>query len=226
MKRVLVFDVNETLLDLSVLDAVFTDIFGTAEVKGEWFARLLHLSTVAAVVGKYADFGELGGQALTAVAAARGVALEPVERDQILSRMRSLPAHDDVKEGLDMLGDAGFRMAALTNSGLATARGGLEQAGIADYFSHILSVETVALFKPRREPYVDTAKRLEVEIEQIRMVAAHDWDCAGALAAGAVAAYLNRPGQTYADVLAPPDLQADDLPSLARMIIKTDEPAD
>lgn len=225
MKRVVVFDVNETLLDLSVMDSVFADTFGSAEVKGQWFAQLLHLSTVSAIVGKYADFGTLGKQALEKIAAARDMTLDTVTRDQIVGRMSSLPAHTDVVEGLDILAEAGFQMVALSNSAMSSTGAVLEQADLARYFSHILSVETVGVYKPRPEPYLDTAERLEVDIEQIRMVAAHDWDCAGALSAGASAAFLQRPGKVYADLYAPADLNAETLPELARMIVNTDEPA-
>jgi 2-haloacid dehalogenase len=222
--RVLVFDVNETLLDVSALDDAFEEVFGTATVRREWFARLLHLSTVLTTLGKYVDFADLGRQALEIVATGQGVELDSNARENVLGRMRALPPHVDVVEGLALLAEAGFRMAALTNSGMAVARAQLDEAGIADYFTEVFSVETTGHFKPHAAPYRDTAERLGVDIGTIRLVAAHDWDCAGALAAGALAAWVARPGMAYADALAPPDLQADDLPALARAIISADEP--
>ena len=224
MARVLVFDVNETLLDLSVLDEPFADLFGSAAVRREWFARLLHLSTVLTMLGKYVDFADLAQLALDAVAAGQGRTLGTNDREHVLSRLRALPPHTDAVEGLQQLAEAGFRMAALTNSGMSSARSSLSDAGLTRYFeSGIFSVETTGLFKPHGQPYRDVAERLGVDIGDIRLVAAHDWDCAGALAAGALAAYLARPGTSYADVLAPPDLQADTLPALAQRIISEDE---
>ena len=41
MARVIVFDVNETLLDLHALEPQFTDVFGDARVLEEWFANVL-----------------------------------------------------------------------------------------------------------------------------------------------------------------------------------------
>ena len=41
MSRVIVFDVNETLLDLSALDPHFERIFGDAAIKQKWFAQVL-----------------------------------------------------------------------------------------------------------------------------------------------------------------------------------------
>jgi 2-haloacid dehalogenase len=221
----LVFDVNETLLDLSVLDEPFAEAFGAAEAKGEWFARLLHLSTVVTAVGGYADFSELGKQALQAVAVARGHDLDDTQRDRIMGGMRSLPAHEDAAEGLERLKEAGFRLAALSNSGLESVRSVLDQANLASWFDHILSVESTRIFKPRPEPYRHAAETIGVPVERLRLIAAHDWDCAGALAAGAQAAFLQRPGKSYASALPAPDLQAPDLPTLAARIIEVDEPS-
>lgn len=124
-----------------------------------------------------------------------------------------------------MLTDAGFRLAALTNSGSASARRTLDQAGLRGFFAEIRSVETSRVFKPRPEPYRETARAMGVDIHGIRMVAAHDWDLAGAAAAGAATAFLRRPGKTYADVLPSPDLEAATLPELAQRIMAVDDPA-
>ena len=41
MRRVLVFDVNETLLDVQALEPLFVDIFGDGNARKEWFSTLI-----------------------------------------------------------------------------------------------------------------------------------------------------------------------------------------
>ena len=41
---ILVFDVNETLLDLTTLEPLFERVFGRGEVMREWFAQLIPVS--------------------------------------------------------------------------------------------------------------------------------------------------------------------------------------
>ena len=53
---VLLFDVNETLLDLRVLDPLFERSFGSAAVRPNWFAQMLQISFVGALTGDYVDF--------------------------------------------------------------------------------------------------------------------------------------------------------------------------
>ena len=49
MARVIVFDVNETLLDLRGLDPHFARAFGAAEIREEWFSQVVRSGLVATV---------------------------------------------------------------------------------------------------------------------------------------------------------------------------------
>ena len=116
MSRVIVFDVNETLLDLRALEPHFQRIFGDGAVMKDWFGQVLRSSLVATITGHYQDFGALGGEALAMTAARRGVTLTDEDRAAIGAGMRSLPPHAEVPGGLQRLHDAGLRMVTLTNS--------------------------------------------------------------------------------------------------------------
>ena len=56
MTKVVAFDVNETLLDLRALDAPFTELLGSAALRGQWFAQMLQLSFVGGLTGNYVNF--------------------------------------------------------------------------------------------------------------------------------------------------------------------------
>jgi hypothetical protein len=53
---VLVFDVNETLLDLGALDPHFERVFGDAAVRREWFATMLQSALLLTVTGPVLRF--------------------------------------------------------------------------------------------------------------------------------------------------------------------------
>ncbi len=152
MARVLVFDVNETLLDLTALRDPFARAFGDAAPLGEWFARLLHASLVATLTDSYEEFASIGRGTLEAVAARRGLDLPDADRDAILGTMLRLPAHPEVPDALSRLRSAGFPLATLTNSSPEMARAQLEHAGILELFGQVLSVEEVRRYKPAPEP--------------------------------------------------------------------------
>ena len=67
-----------------------------------------------------------------------------------------------------------------------------------------------------------TAKELGVPIDQIRLVAAHDWDVAGALLAGCSSAFIARPGHVLNPAMPVPDIVGKDLIEVAEKIESTD----
>jgi 2-haloacid dehalogenase len=222
-RRILVFDVNETMLDINALEPQFARAFGDAQVLREWFSTLLLYSNVASLAGPYSDFGAVAGAALDMVAEGRGVRLAPADRDRILSGTRSLPAHPDVRPGLERLRKEGFRMVTLTNSAPVAVEQQLKNAGLTDLFERSFSVDTVKRFKPAPEPYRYVAQQLGVGGGDLRMVAAHAWDIVGALRAGCLAAFVARPGKVLYPLGPKPDIVGPDVAAVVTQILARDQ---
>lgn len=222
MKKLIIFDVNETLLDLKALDPHFERVFGSASVRTSWFAQVLRNSLVATITGLYDDFGKIAGASLDMTAQQNNVELSEEDRTTILGAIRSLPAHADTVPGLEKLQSAGFRLFTLTNSPPHVVEAQLQNAKLTAYFEKSYSVDAVRLFKPAAEVYRMTARELGVPVEQIRLVAAHDWDVVGALNAGCAAAFITRPGKALNPLLPKPDIVGQDLVEVAEKIVLAD----
>jgi 2-haloacid dehalogenase len=220
MARICVFDVNETLLDLSALDPHFERAFGDAGVRRAWFLQLLQSALVATVTNTYSDFGTIGGAALKMTAERQGVDLSDEDKQEILGGMRELPPHPEVTESLDLLREAGLRLATLTNSTKQVAQAQMENSGLHHYFEQILSADDVKRLKPAPEPYRMAAESLGVGVGGVRLVAAHAWDVAGALRAGCAAAFVARPGMVLDPLVEPPDVVGADLREVADRILQ------
>lgn len=220
--RILVFDVNETLLDLRGMDAPFADVFGDATVRGTWFRELLHQMLVTTVTGPYVDFATLGASALEAVASDRGHPLMADAQASILGAMRCLPPHDDVVDALTLLRDAGRRLVALSNGVPDVLHAQLDHAGLTAFFDRIVSADAAGRLKPAPAPYRWTARTLGVETSDLQLVAAHAWDTTGAQRAGCAAAFVRRPGARLCAVDPVPDVVGDDLVDVARQLVATD----
>lgn len=218
MPRTIVFDVNETLLDLSSLDPLFADELGDASARREWFAMLLRAAFTATITDQYRPFGDLGRDVLRGLAAARGRPLDADGVERIVAAMATLPAHPDVEPALERLRGDGFRLATLTNSAPVVAERQLRAAGIREHFDRVLSVDPVRRFKPAREVYEHAARELSSAPAELTMVAAHDWDLRGAGAAGLRVAYIERPGIGFSPPDERPELSADHLVDLADRI--------
>ena len=215
----LAFDVNETLLDLRALDEPFERVFGDVAARTQWFGQLLQSALVTTVTDAYSDFGTIARTALQMVAARRGREMTADEMTEILGTVRRLPPHPEVGDALERLRAGGYRLATLTNSTEEVARAQLEHAGLAPFFERILSADSVRRLKPAPEPYRMAARVLGVGVGELRLVAAHAWDVAGARLAGCQAAFVARPGMVL-DPLAPaPDIVGGDLTEIADRLL-------
>lgn len=222
MPRILVFDVNETLLDLAALDPAFARVFGDAAARLDWFAQMLRDAFVLAATGVYHDFGTIGRAALELTAERWNVTLADGDRAAILDGMRRLPPHPEVPTALRHLQDAGLRLAALTNSAQAVADEQLANAGLYDRFEQVLSVGAARQLKPHPAVYRMAAERLGAEPAALRLIAAHDWDVSGAIRAGWAGAFVARPGTSFSPLAERPDVTGPDLRVVAERILKAE----
>jgi len=110
MPNVIVFDVNETMLDLQALDSHFARVFGDANVRRQWFHQFVQNFLVTIVLGSYVEFGTIGRGALDMVAARLGRSLTDDDRKRILGTIRELPPYPEVRESLECLKAAGLRL--------------------------------------------------------------------------------------------------------------------
>lgn len=215
---VIVFDVNETLIDIEALSPHFERVFGDGRVLREWFGQLVLYSMATALSGLYEDFSTLGRGVFEMLGAVHGVAVDAADVEALAEAMLTMPAHPDVEEGLTELRRAGFRLVTLTNSPPSPGgKGPLEHAGLAGHFERQFSVEAARTFKPSPRVYRMVAEELGVASADCGMVASHVWDTVGAQSAGFSAGLIARPGNAPLPVrgLPQPDLVAPDLPTLA-----------
>src|SRR5215211_6397125 len=217
--RVIAFDVNETLLDLRALDAVFEESLGDASLRATWFAQMLQVAFVGAITDRYVDFATAQQAALDMLAQRRGVTLPPDAADRVAAAMRALPPHPEVADALARLRAGGHELAALSNSPADVEQAQLAHAGLSECFDAILSADTVRALKPRREPYELVARTFAVPLGEVTLVAAHAWDVAGALAAGCRAAFVARPSMPRNPIDPEPDFVGADLGEIADRIL-------
>lgn len=203
---IIVFDVNETLSDMSPMGQQFVEVGAPAYVAKLWFATLLRDGFALTAAGDNGSFAGIGGEALRGLFAGMelnrdiGAAVQ-----HVMAGLSSLGLHPDVTEGINALHDAGYRLATLTNGSTQVAEKLLTDAGIRDSFELLLSVEDAPAWKPDRASYEYAASACGTTPEEMLLVAVHPWDIHGASRAGLATAWINRAGGTYPDYFQAPD---------------------
>ncbi|MBU2976703.1 haloacid dehalogenase type II [Alteromonas sp. C1M14] len=218
--KVIFFDVNETLLDLTAMkESVGEALNGRRDLLPLWFSTMLHHSLVDSTTQRFHTFGEIGVAALLMVAEIEGIPLTQKQaKEAIVTPLRSLPPHPDVRAGLQKLKDKGYTLVSLTNSSNKGVYTQFKNADLLSFFDQRLSVEDIKKYKPDLATYAWAAKQMGIEPKDAMLVAAHGWDIAGAKQAGWQAVFIQRPGKVLYPLALEPNVVIKQLTTLADML--------
>jgi 2-haloacid dehalogenase len=215
----IVFDVNETLLDLETMEPTFEHIFGEENAMRLWFANFIMYSAALTVAGCYVPFTDIGGAVMKMMADTRGIRITDADRKELMDKFSTMPPHEEVPAALRKLRGAGFRLFTLTDNLLEVQTRQLTNGGIVDLFERRFSADGVKHHKPSRQAYAYVETELGAKPNDFCLIACHTWDTLGAVAAGWEAALIKRPGNDVLGVGPQPHIVGDTLDDVATQLI-------
>lgn len=218
---VVVFDVNETLSDMSPMAERFADVGAERHLAKLWFATLLRDGFALTAAGSSEAFSRIGEGVLRQVLS--GVDLDRGTDDavaHVMGGFGALGLHPDVADGVRALRRAGLRLVTLSNGSTAVAEELFDSGGIRGEFEALLSVEDAGVWKPARGAYEHAARACGTDLAEMLLVAVHPWDIDGANRAGMATAWLDRAGSSYPDYFTEPTRTATSLTDLAAALTR------
>jgi 2-haloacid dehalogenase len=218
----IVFDVNETLLDLETMTPIFERIFGEKLAMRLWFANLIMYSEALTLANVYVPFTDIGAAVMQMLADTHRIRITAADKKELTENFSTMPPYPEVPRALKKLRAAGFRLHTLTDNLLEVQGRQLEHGGIIDLFDARFSVDIpeVRRHKPAPEAYAYVEKKLKAPASQMFMIACHTWDTLGAAAAGWGTALIKRPGNDVLPVGPQPTIVGTDLNDVADQIIR------
>ena len=218
--RNIVFDCNESILDLTTITPVFERLFGEAGAMRLWFRELIVYSQALTIADVYVPFTDIGGAVLEKIAAPRDVKITAADRKELTDRFATMPPYPDVPGALRRLRAAGFHLFTLTDNTAAISGRQLTHGGIVGLFDRRFSVDdTAKRHKPAPEAYAEVTQALGASPPEMCLVACHTWDTLGAVAAGWQAALIKRVGNDVLGVGPQPQIVGKDLNDVADQLI-------
>ncbi len=224
---VIVFDVNETLSDMTPMADRFEEIGAPRWLAETWFASVLRDGFALTAAGRNEKFASIARGALqSALGGIRGghtsgpMLTRPIGEavEHIMNGFGELPLHADVVAAVTDLSESGFRLVTLSNGSSQIADRLFRSAGIRDHFELLLSVEDAPGWKPQRSAYDYAAERCGLTSEQMLLTAVHPWDIDGAASAGLATAWINRADAAYPAHFTAPHLSVSSLGDLASLL--------
>ncbi|MET7029169.1 haloacid dehalogenase type II [Sediminicola luteus] len=217
--RLLIFDVNETLLDLKPMKVAINNALANELAFDNWFSSLLHYSLVESITGKYQDFGKVGAATLKMTAEKFDKQISESKIKDVLSLIKKLPPHPDVVQGLTILKNSGVKMVALTNGTMEVVKAQMAFAEIDHFFDELFSVENVKQYKPHPSTYTHVVKEMKASPIYTMLIAAHGWDIAGAQRAGLMTGFVSRPGKFPYPLAEEADITGSNILSIAKELV-------
>lgn len=216
--QVLIFDVYETLLDMTDVERRVNNLFDSSKGYTLWFELFMQYCFADSCIRQFHSFSDLAraSMEMTAQKLGRSVSADGIE--DVMELLKHLPVHENVPQGLSLLIDQGYRIAALTNSPENTVSERMERTGLVSYFELVMSAEQVKRYKPSLEVYEWAAKKLGVATSDVMLVSAHGWDIAGAAGAGMQTAFVQRGKQILYRLAPRPNLVCKSLIDLAEQL--------
>jgi 2-haloacid dehalogenase len=212
--KLLIFDVNETLLDLQKVKNAIQNCLEDQHAFSIWFSTLLQYAMVESITHHHHSFADIGKATLQMTAQKLEKNISDDSIGAIISLITQLPPHPEVKNALNKFKSNSFRIVALTNGSSDAVAEQIEYAQMSEYFEKLFSVEEVQSYKPQAKTYLHVLKEMNIEAKDAMLIAAHPWDIAGAKAVGMLTAFIERPSQIYYPLMKDADFMVSDLEEL------------
>ena len=191
-----VFDAYGTLLDPFSVQGKAERIFpGRGEALSRlWRSRQLEYTWLRALMNHYVDFWQITREALVYASRSLGLCCEATQQEELMQEYLRLEIYPDVTVGLEALRSQ--RRAILSNGSRRMLKAVVENAGLGQAFSFLLSVDKVKTYKPSPTVYQLAVEALRLKKREIGFISSNYWDAAGAAAFGFPAFWLNRSKST------------------------------
>lgn len=194
MSLTLAFDVYGTLIDThGVVQALQGHVGEEARrFSQRWRDKQLEYSFRRGLMQRYDDFAVCTRQALEYTCQSFKRPLSDEVKDMLMASYRTLPAFDDVQQGLARAKADGHRVYAFSNGSAKAVDELLDHAGLCDWVDGTVSVEGVRSFKPDPAVYAHFLKETDSAAEATWLVSSNPFDVIGARSAGWQAFWLQR----------------------------------
>ncbi|MEM9796025.1 MAG: haloacid dehalogenase type II [Pseudomonadota bacterium] len=212
-----IFDAYGTLFDVNAAarqaseDPAFPELRDIwPKLSADWRDKQLQYTWLRAITGEHADFWQVTGEGLDWALEASNLTNADL-RPRLMQLYRELSPFPEVPDMLGALKDRDLSTGILSNGSPEMLESAVRSAGIARLLDHVLSVESVGIFKPASQVYDMIGRAFGCEAGHVLFVSSNGWDAAAAKGYGFETAWVNRAKAPMDRLPWQPDHVLDDL---------------
>jgi 2-haloacid dehalogenase len=225
--KALVFDQYGTVVDMQKgLTEAATPFLRKKAWDGEphrfvtWWRRThFENSMIDALCDRgHTPYREIGHRAVSFVMDRCGITYSQDDVCWLVSQIESLKPFPDVIAALNMLRNAGYKLAILSNGDRDMLEAAKPHIGFP--FDHVVSVQEAGYFKPHWKTYASAEQIIGEDRSSCLFVANHAFDCIGAKSFGMRTAFIDRRKRPYGETPHQADLIVSDFKELAEFLVE------
>ncbi|MDD0997555.1 haloacid dehalogenase type II [Pseudomonas sp. TNT2022 ID1044] len=194
MIKAVAFDIYGTLIDTQGVLGQLTQLIGekAVDVAKTWRQKQLEYSFRRGLMRDYCDFSVCTRQALIFACREQLIELDSADIQVLMDAYSELDAFADVSDALEEMVSSGLHLYAFSNGSKQAVERLLQHADVREFFTEVVSVESVRSFKPAPEVYYHLLNVCALPSAEVCLVSSNPFDVLGAMNSGLKCAWVNR----------------------------------
>ena len=189
--QAIIFDAYGTLFDVhSVMEAGRAITADPQALSTLWRQKQLEYTWLRSLMGRYEDFWSVTESALRFALQRLATRASEEQIRSLMNAYLSLKTFPEVKQALGRF--KGIPLGILSNGSPRMLDAAVRSSGLDGVFRHILSVDSIKIYKPSPRVYDLGRVAFGLNASSILFVSGNAWDIAGAKAFGYQTCWCNR----------------------------------
>ena len=203
--RLVIFDVNQTMFNLSEIEFRFKSIKLNPNSVNLWFTSILKEGFASSINNVFIDFFSIATSELVKLGLLENRKLANKEIKYILEGFNKLKINPSVRESLSRIYKKGYTAVTLTNGSKNVTEKMLEYNQCKHLVKKCFSIEDMKLWKPNKKIYKYVCNKMNCDPVESLMIASHSWDIYGAKTAGLKTGFIKNYEKVYPSYYTKPD---------------------
>ena len=190
--KAIIFDAYGTLFDINSAAEKCKEKIGDKwlDFANYWRTTQLEYTWLRSLMKRHKDFWQITQDRLEK--SMKLYNIDSMMREELLNLYKSLSPFTEVKETLNKLKEANYKLAILSNGTPGLLNQLVKSNDLENIFDDIFSIEEVGIYKPDSKVYDIPIKKYRVQKSQILFLSANTWDVSGAGNYGYNSVWVNR----------------------------------
>ena len=190
--KAIIFDAYGTLFDVNSSVEKCKEKIGDKwlDFANYWRTTQLEYTWLRSLMKRHKDFWQITQDSLDK--SMKLYNIDSLMREELLNLYKNLSPFSEVKETLNKLKEANYKLAILSNGTPGLLNQLVKSNDLENMFDDIFSIEEVGIYKPDSKVYDIPIKKYRVQKNQIFFLSANTWDVSGAGNYGYNSVWVNR----------------------------------